>query len=138
MEIEVEWSLASDSEWEQTGCLYAYLHPETDEILYIGKADGKTVRQRYTAANKKDLFDYFKDELGVEADDLNAIVGNVWMDENRRLSRELLADIESLLISRIQPPGNIQKREARISRPGMVVTCTGQAWKHDRTKFVDR
>jgi hypothetical protein len=51
------------------------------------------------------------------------------------LTRQLLADIESLLIFHLQPLWNSQNTRTRgISRPGMVVTCTGD-WRWSSTFF---
>ena len=41
--IEVHWQILGnfpeDDSWNWCRVLYAYLHPTTNEILYIGKAD---------------------------------------------------------------------------------------------------
>jgi hypothetical protein len=137
-QIEVEWSKVWKEEWGCSNCLYAYLHPENNEILYIGKAYGTTVGQRFIAAEKEDLFDYFEKELGIGEEDLHVIVGEIVMEKGWHLSNEFLADIESLLISCIQPLGNIKGPDTRISHLGMVVCCTGPAWHHERMIFVDQ
>lgn len=137
MVVEIHWNeLDHPSEgWRRTGCLYAYTDPDTDRILYIGKADGTTIRQRFTAADKDDLFGHFKEEFGIT--EFGVFAGLIALEEGRRLTRELLADIESLLIKRVQPPGNVQSKRSRIARPGLVVECLGE-WAHHRTRFVDR
>ena len=57
--VEVEWHLLKpdDPEWDADFCLYAYLHPDTDRILYIGKADHQTVWERMHGPHKDELFD---------------------------------------------------------------------------------
>lgn|SRR5215469_3272260 len=43
-----------DHRWDYSLALYAIIHPRTDEILYLGKADGRTVRARWNVADKHD------------------------------------------------------------------------------------
>ena len=40
MEITVQWKEIGNSKeyWNSSRCLYAYLYPDGEEILYIGKA----------------------------------------------------------------------------------------------------
>ena len=49
MSIKIEWkSLLSDSEeWDHRHVLYAYVNPHTDEIIYLGMAWHRTVRQGF-------------------------------------------------------------------------------------------
>lgn len=138
MEIDIEWTrLGPRSEgWRTTRCLYAYCNPANDQILYIGKADGPTVRQRFTATDKESLFEYLEKEHGIDTDDVDVILGDLIMAEGSRLTRELLADVESLLIKRLKSVGNVSSKQSRISRPGLVVRCHGQ-WPHPRSRFVD-
>ena len=54
--IEVHWSALrndSDPRWCCTRTLYAYTTPNAREILYIGKADYCTVRERWSAMDKQ-------------------------------------------------------------------------------------
>ncbi len=64
------------------------------------------------------------------------IQGELELEEDRRLSSQLLADVESLLVMRLQPPGNISSTRSRIYRPGMRVKCAGD-WPHRRNAFHD-
>ncbi len=41
------------------------------------------------------------------------------------LTRQLLLDVESLLIMRMQTRSNMMGKKSRISRPGLCVECTG-------------
>ncbi len=136
MVVEVHWKelgrRSAGLQW--AGCLYAYTDPESNRIIYIGKADGTTIRQRFTASDKYDLFRHFEEEFGITA--VGVFAGLIALEEGCRLTRELLADIESLLIKRLQPPGNVQSKRSRIARPGLVVECLGK-WPHRRTRFVD-
>ena len=112
--------------------LYAYVNPHTDEIIYVGMAYHRTVRQRFRDRDKNALHDYFLNELEIEG--VEVIVGSIYMEG--RLTRQLLADMESLLIKRLQPAGNIMCRSARICRPGMRLECS-QDWPHQRSRFFD-
>jgi hypothetical protein len=49
IEVEIPWHALEcerDPAWQARFCLYAYLHPQRDWLLYIGKADYQSVRQR--------------------------------------------------------------------------------------------
>jgi len=62
--------------------------------------------------------------------------GEPVLKEDRRRSSELLGDVESLLITRLRPFGNIQSRGSRVMRPGLRVQCTGD-WPFRRFRFYD-
>lgn len=138
MDIEVRWTTidggGDDPAWGQTRVLYAYLAPSDNEILYIGKADGTTVRGRWKRSAKDEFWTALERERGINRHVV--IVGKIYASEGVRLTRELLADIESLLIMREQPWGNIQSTQSRISRPGLRVECSGD-WP-GRSVYVDR
>jgi len=140
MAIEVEWHYiagARDREWNRTNVLYAYTDPEDDVILYIGKAYGPStsVRLRFQADDKADFRDFITNELGVKK--VNVLVGTLILEEGERLTRQLLADVEGLLIFREDPCGNVQNtRSRRISRSGMRIKCTGD-WPGQRL-YIDR
>lgn len=63
-------------------------------------------------------------------------VGMIDWGEGARYSLEKLADVESLLIKRLRPRGNIMSLNNRICRPGVRVLCGGN-WPHTRATFVD-
>jgi len=134
--IEIEWQYTGGGEesLDFSRVLYVYLHPETSEILYIGKADRCTVKERLFGVHKEAIFDEMIADLGIS--ELHAIVGLLYVPEERRYSSELLADIESLLIINVQPPFNTQSRQSRISRPGLSVRCIGE-WPHEQEHFID-
>lgn len=137
LEVEIPWIELQDSRdpgWHATFCLYAYLHPERDWLLYIGKSDMQTVRQRLHGDHKADLFDFFWERYGV--DDVRVLQGNLVLEDGRRRSSQLLADIESLLIIRLQPPGNVASTRSRAYRPGLRVKCSGD-WPFRRAGFHD-
>lgn len=92
------------------------------------------MRQRLYGSHKGEIFDFFWDRYGIEK--VNVMQGEVVLEKGHKRSTELLADIESLLIVRLQPPGNIAYTRSRIYRPGLRVKCIGD-WPHRRTGFHD-
>lgn len=118
MFVTVRWS-PLDNEgmhplWFANRGLYAYLGPN-NEVLYIGKVDGTTVRQRWNRSGKEAFWNDLEKERGIFKHAV--IFGEIELETGSRLTRELLADIESLLIKRVQPWGNIQSRNTRIPGP---------------------
>src|SRR6266851_7481948 len=137
LRVEVPWMALDDDRdpgWSANFCLYSYLHPERDWLLYIGKADQQTVRQRLHGDHKAEVFDFFEGEYGIEQ--VRVLQGDLVLEEGRRRSSDLLGLVESLLIMRLQPPGNVAYRESRPYRPGLRVKCTGD-WPFRRSGFYD-
>jgi hypothetical protein len=137
MDLSVHWTELQRERnrlWSANYCLYAYLHPERDWLLYLGKAGGSTVRQRLSGDHKHRLFRDIRREYGIEG--VRVLVGVLELERGRYRTSELLADVESLLIKRLQPYGNISARSHRISRPGMRVHCVG-GWPFRRESFRD-
>lgn len=124
--------------WNDTLALYAILHPDDDEILYLGKADGytSTVARRWNAPDKHDrVWRRLEDERGIYEHGL--VVGEFVQLHGQRLTRELVIDAESLLIQQIRPWANRQNIKSRgYSRPGMTVLCQG-AWPLSQKMFRD-
>ncbi len=139
MDVWVYWTrLDSDDDprWSEEYCLYAYLHPTRDRLLYIGKADYSTVRSRLYGEHKAQLFEDIWRVEGVAEDELRILHGELELEDGYRRSSELLADVESLLIRRLQPLGNISTTRTRIARPGLRVNCEGD-WPFKRKGFHD-
>ena len=135
MFISVDWRIIEDDSlelWNVSRGLYCYSVDDT--ILYIGKVDGTTVRQRWNRSAKASLWDFVENELGIF--EHTTTVGLLRLPESRRFSSQILADVESLLISEIQPHGNVACKSTRISRPGVTVTCTGD-WFYRQREFLD-
>lgn len=103
-------------------------------MLYIGKAWGTTIYDRFNAPDKQKFFRYIEQELDLTATRL--IAGEIWLDDGTRLTKQLLLDIESLLIHRIKPFGNITAIRSRTQRPGLRVFCTG-SWPLARRGYLD-
>ena len=135
--VEVPWCSLDDERdpaWRANFCLYAYLHPDRDWLLYMGKADYQTVRQRLHGDHKADLFRFFSRKYGI--DEVRVLQGDLILQEGRRRSSQLLDLVESLLIMRLQPAGNIASTRSRSYRPGLRVNCTGD-WPFKRATFHD-
>ena len=107
--------------WGWFLCLYAYLHPATREVLYIGKTADLTVRQRFVSNFKRKFNDLYA-RLGIVTVDV--LAARIESNISSRLTRQWLDDLESLLILRVQPPPPSPSQ----SFP----------WPLDRARFVDR
>jgi hypothetical protein len=141
MVVTVNWTLIQgpdDPRWQDNCGLYAYLTMDGEEILYLGKMDGCTVRERWRAPDKRAFWDALEKERRVFRH--LVIVGDIHLQSDGsyspRLTRQMVADVESLLIYKVQPWGNIACTKSRTSRPGMFVTCEG-AWPPGRWIYVD-
>lgn len=135
--VEVQWSFLDsrhDPLWQACFCLYAYLHPVRDRLLYVGKADRLTVRQRLRGKHKDDLFKFLWERHGIE--DIRVMQGELYPLNGHRRSSALLTDCETLLIHRLLPIGNISNTVTRIYRPGLHLRCTGD-WPLKRRAFRD-
>ncbi len=116
--------------WGADRCLYAYVDSADSEVLYVGKADFSTVRERWSAHQQDGVFECFDD---VDVSKWHTIVGQI--TTGTRLTQQLLSDIEGLLIRRLLPRCNAQV--PRTTRPGLRLHCGGAAWP-ERELFVDR
>jgi hypothetical protein len=137
MRVRLHWHRLDHDDhelWDLSPAIYSYTFRRS--ILYIGKADGtSSVRRRFEASDKDSLFDFFADELGVEPHQVAVRVGEFHFDG--RLTQQMVADVESLLIAAVRPRGNIAAIGSRIARPGMSVRCIGDAWPSTYRHFVD-
>jgi len=132
--VEVHWTRRPRENYHL--CLYAYLHSNTKRILYIGMAGRLTVGERMSGRHKKELFGYLYEEFGLKREKLLTIQGELELAEGARRSKALVSDVESLLIKRLKPLGNIKARDSRISRPGLRVRCLGD-WPYHKSVFRD-
>jgi hypothetical protein len=123
----------NDPRWQHDLGLYAYLAPMRSEIYYLGKCDRTTVRGRACYSAKSGAWDCINQRSKTH----RLIVAEIEVEQ--RLMRQLLADIESLLIYEIQPCCNVQNVGSRgeYSRPGMRLECQGRAWPLQRKIFRD-
>ena len=140
MEAQVVWKVVAsldDPRWKSNLGLYAYISPAFDEVLYVGKTYGCTVRRRWSAADKQSFWRQLERNRGIYEHIL--LVGEITLfgdDYMPRFSRRKVADIESLLIFHVQPWGNIACRNSRRQRGDLVVRCSG-AWPLRQKTFRD-
>lgn len=136
MTVEVHWRGMTgprDVAWGWSGVLYAYLHPNLEHVLYIGLAYGRTVRERWAYTAKSHTWDCIqKRGTGLHI----CLVGQFALEPGRRRTRQLVSDVESLLIKNIQPCCNKASRKTRIERPGLHVRCRG-GWNGWHAKYSD-
>jgi hypothetical protein len=121
-----------DDRWLYSRTVYAYLAPRVNEVLYIGKADGCTVRERWV--QKRQFWSDLEQQRNLKSH--RVIVADWEIPDGSRMTRELLADVESLLIFEVKPWGNVQAQSSRTSRPGLIVECRGK-WPLTRRIFRD-
>lgn len=136
LDVALDWHLLDgedDPMWSDSRVLYALHDPHTDKLLYIGKADRTSVRRRFNCRSKDTIWEFLEEQYDV--DDVLVRVAEVYTDA--RLTSELLADVETLLIKRLSPCCNIACTRSRVQRPGLRVQCGGD-WSHERDCFVDR
>lgn len=137
MKIEVHWQYADDESDEillRRKVLYAYTDGLGEEIVYIGKADASSVKERLNGKHKSTIFKHMETNLKFKKYGIS--VGTFELPAGKRLSSELISDVESLLIYSLKPVENIQSISGGISRPGMEVFCDGD-WPCDYNHFID-
>jgi hypothetical protein len=141
--IILDWRDAHDGtgrwaeRWDYNLALYAILHPSRDEVLYLGKADGCTVRSRWNADDKHErVWRRIEDERRLFKHGF--IVGEFRLPAGQRLTRHLVCDVESFLIHEVKPWANSRNAKSRgiYTRPGMVIACQGH-WPLRRKTFRD-
>ncbi|OHE85571.1 MAG: hypothetical protein A3G75_13715 [Verrucomicrobia bacterium RIFCSPLOWO2_12_FULL_64_8] len=138
MNIPIHWrpiTVETDEAWTQTRRLYAYLSARGTEILYVGMTWHATVRSRWSRSGKPYFWDDLEEQRGIHAH--RVLVGGLALFPDERLTKHLLAEIESLLIHRLQPWGNIQCQRSRIVPSGLVVNCRGTS-PHRLCTFRDQ
>ena len=134
--VTLHWYAVEDDDdyrWRHDLALYAYLAPVKAEIYYLGKCDRTTVRGRASYSAKPAVWDCINELCETH----RVIVAEIEVEQ--RLTRELLADIESLLIYEIAPCCNSKNTKSRGEhwRGGMRVECRGNAWPLSRRVFWD-
>jgi hypothetical protein len=130
MQVTIDWTELhpGDRRWDARHCLYAYLDPRSRHLLYLGKAYSSTIRSRLYGPHKDAVFARFfgpADDDVPREDCVVVLHGRASAKDGRRVTKLVLADLESLLIARLKPRLNRTSLVTRISRPEMVVDCTG-------------
>src|SRR5438445_7777850 len=70
IDVTLDWYEPNEEDWNEARCVYAYLEPETKKIIYIGKADDSSPRERWNGHERDGLFEFFKLELDLEECDV--------------------------------------------------------------------
>jgi hypothetical protein len=135
LQVTLHWYAVEDDDdthWRNNLALYAYLAPIKPEIYYIGKCDRMTVRGRSCYSAKPEVWNCINERSKTHC----LIVAEIEVEQ--RLTRELLADMESLLIYLIKPCCNRQNTVSRgkYSRIDMRVECRGK-WPLSKRVFWD-
>jgi hypothetical protein len=128
LDVLVKWQEVTeidDARLRESGCLYAYVHPHKRELLYVGRCWGTTPRSRLGGPHKHRIAGRLR-RRGIK--DFRMVVGFVHLRERDRFTRQVLADVESLLIFEETPGENNCCTRTRIRRPGLRVYCSGRTW----------
>lgn len=136
--IRLHWQYVGAEQspcWQYSRALYAYLAPARPAIHYLGKCYGTTVRGRHGYDAKSKVWDCINEQT----ESHRLIVANFELPDGMNLSKELVADIECLLIYRLQPSCNVQCKSSRGAhfRRGMRIVCLGKAWPFREREFRD-
>jgi hypothetical protein len=136
--IKLHWyNLGTDDSprWDYDRALYAYLAPARPVIYYVGKCYGTTVRERYAYDAKSAVWDC----VDKQTKNNRPIVAEFVLPDGMNISKELVTDIECLLIYRLQPSCNVQCKSSRgkYRRSGMRVVCFGKDWPLSEREFRD-
>lgn len=137
MLVKVRWRNLigfEDEGWRMCRCLYAYTTTNSDEILYIGKADRASIYDRWKAKDKEKLFLRMENERKVYQHIVS--IGCLELEFGKKFSWQMLSDVESLLINYEQPWGNDKCKNTRISRPNLEVKCVGN-WIGNSKTYLD-
>lgn len=128
MQVIVHWRSFEGDEDSGRAALwpfFAYVTPDCEEILYIGKAN-RELSWRYSngSRGRNPLFRELEEKRGIRQVEL--LSGTVRLPPGTQMTRELLADIEAMLIYEFQPWGNVTDcRSLReFYRPDIRVRCT--------------
>lgn len=126
LNVTITWRpVSEEADWDERRCMYAYANPaellSTRGIVYVGKADSQSVRERWNDHGRDGLLD----ELG----EVLVLVGTIDVVDGTRLTERLLDDIEGLLIFFLDPVGN--RKGPTTLRAGLVITNEGNWYGED-------
>ena len=112
MQISVHWKSFDGDEDSGRAALwpfFAYVTPDCEEIVYIGKANRELAENHSDGSETRNpLFRELAERRGIRQ--LELLSGTVRLPPGAKLTRELLADIEAMLMT--EPPLRFS-----ISRP---------------------
>lgn len=134
MEVTIDWrwtTTLDDPCWLWDKALYAYFVDE--RLIYIGKAEASTVRQRLLARDKAKLRQEVYAEIGGNLRRTKVLVGRPKGSSALRATKMVLRDLEGLFIRELKPKRN-ETVPVNVRRPGIRVRCTG-AWPFEQSVF---
>ncbi len=136
MEVTIDWRWAggdNDPCWDWDRALYAYF--ADGRLVYVGKAEARTVYQRFMAPDKERVIEHLAKQIEGDPSRVGVLVGRPKGNLAVRVTKPLLRDLEGLLIYELKPEGNDKgKKGGIIRRPGVRVRCTG-AWPFEQSVF---
>jgi len=112
--IVIDWqdvSMEGGCRWDWTLALYAILHPKEDVILYLGKADGTTVRTRWNADDKHERVWRPYRKMSWVSLSTASLLENSAYQVLFGSPGSWVADVEALLIHQIQAMGQYSMRQ---------------------------
>src|SRR6267142_1572655 len=126
LNVIITWRpIREEDDLDERRCVYAYANPaglaSTQAIVYVGKADFQSVRERWNGHQADGLLDELDADHGVP--EPLVLVGTVDVVDGTRLTVELLENIEGLLIHFLEPVGN--RKRPTMLRSGLVLTNKG-------------
>jgi len=128
-EIELFWQPVDPLVLQARNALYLIRESRSREVLYIGKSGRQTIKGRLLCQSKDRLARLAREE----GSSLKPLVAG--FHTSRRLTPQLIDDVERLLIYLVQPRGNVRgKNTCRLHHRDLVVRCSGE-WPHPRTSF---
>jgi hypothetical protein len=136
LDIDIWWDALTknDPRWGYCNSLYAYVSQDGSTLLHIGMAGRETLKERFDCESKDGFVDW---AISEGFPNIRVLIGQIETD-TPRFTIEMLQDVESLLIFRLKPLGNVRNTLSRnITRPGLRVRCLGDVWP-TRRNFRDR
>jgi hypothetical protein len=128
-EIELFWEPVDQLALQARNALYLCRKLRGRKVLYIGKSVRQTIKGRFLCPSKDRLARLAREE-GVS---LRPLVAG--FHTSRRLTPQLIDDVERLLIYLVEPCWNVRgKNTCRLHHRDLVVRCSGE-WPHPRTSF---
>jgi|ERR1022692_356041 hypothetical protein len=128
-EVDLFWEGANPLNIGSKPALYLLKNPRGGAILYIGKAGSQTIRDRWLCRSKDRIVKLARKEK-IEFRPLVA-----GLHTSRPKSKQLISDVEKLLIFMVQPRWNKMGLDTcRLHHRELVVNCSG-SWPFPRWRF---
>lgn len=127
--IRLHWRIPDDMTMHSTRAVYLMRKPGTRTIQYIGKAYRQSLLKRWECGSKDKW-------AGQKGPHYAPLVSGLFT--TRKITPELINDVERLLIFMVQPILNHKgKSSCRLHHRELTIHCAG-AWPYPRTTFAYR